>query len=271
LRVRGCIGILLLAWGLAGSVALADHSVSTDGMVLIPGGAFEMGADRSDGRVGIEVGVDSLPRHRSTVDAFWMDETEVSNEAYRVFLLATGRKLPVDPKFPDFFHWENGNFPPGLGRHPVVYVDWWDADAYCGSVGKRLPTEAEWEKAARGTDGRRYPWGNDFDAERCNSLENGLGWTAPVGSHPGDVSPYGVKDMCGNVAEWTASWYQAYPGSTLERRSFGEKYKVVRGSNWMLSFSPYSRTSHRSLAYDQEKRHRGIGMRCAVSAADVKR
>ena len=241
----------------------------TDGMVFIDGGVFTMGADASDGKVGIEVGVDSLPRHQQHVAAFWIDRTEVTNAQYREFIHATDRKLPVDPKFPDYFSWDKGDFPAGLDRHPVVYVDWGDADAYCQWAGKRLPTEAEWERAARGTDGRRYPWGNDFSKDLCNTMEGNLGWTAPVGSFDGDVSPDGVRDMCGNVSEWTADWYRAYPGSTLERRSFGEEYKVARGSNWMLSYSPYARTSNRTLSYEPTKRHRGIGFRCALSAEDA--
>ncbi len=264
--VVGAVITGVLSTGEAGTLA----EKPTRGMVLIHGGSFVMGADASDGKVGIEVGVDSLPRHRRHVDSFWIDRTEVTNEQYREFIRATGRQAPVDPKFPDYFSWQEGNFPPGLDRHPVVYVDWADADAYCQWVGKRLPTEAEWERAARGTDGRRYPWGDDFAEGLCNTLETHLGWTAPVASFDGDVSPDGVRDMCGNVSEWTSDWYQPYPGSTLKRRSFGEKYKVARGSNWMLSFSPYARASNRTLSYEPTKRHRGIGFRCALSVEDVK-
>ncbi|MBI5135896.1 MAG: SUMF1/EgtB/PvdO family nonheme iron enzyme [Nitrospirae bacterium] len=257
-----CAGLLVIGVHAAGAADLRQD------MVRVPAGPFEMGADARDGRVGVEVGVDSVPRHRVDVDAFWIDRTEVPNLAYREFVRATGRRAPVDPRFPEYFSWEEGNFPSGLERHPVVYVDWGDANAYCEWAGKRLPTEAEWEKAARGTDGRRYPWGEEFDLERCNVREGKLGWTAPVGSFDGDLSPYGARDLCGNVSEWTADWYRAYPGSDLERRAFGEENKVIRGASWMLSYRPYARVTHRTLAFRPTKRHRAIGFRCAVSAAD---
>ena len=238
-----------------------------EGMVFIPGGASIMGADGTDGRVGIVIGVDALPRHERQVEAFWIDRTEVNHYGYRDFVVATGRDTPADPKFADFFSWEEGDFPAGLGNHPVVYVDWNDAAAYCAWTGKRLPTEAEWEKAARGPGGRTYPWGDSWEQDRCLTRETGLGWTAPVGLTDGDESLYGVRDMCGNVSEWTDSWYLAYPGSTLEREAFGETYKVVRGGSWLLAAEPFSRVTHRTLSYLPRKRHRGIGFRCAADAA----
>jgi len=236
------------------------------GMVLVPAGPFTMGADERDGRVGVQIGVDEAPRHEVTLKAFWIDRTEVTHEAYRPFVAATGRETPVDPKFGDFYAWSGDEFPPGLANHPVVYVDWHDADAYCKWVGKRLPTEAEWEKAARGTDGRTFPWGEGIQPDWCNTRESEAEWSTPVGTIAHDVSPYGVMDMCGNVSEWTDSWYLAYPGSTLERTAFGEKYRVVRGGAWMLRALPFARVTHRTLAFEPTKRHRGIGFRCAMGA-----
>jgi formylglycine-generating enzyme required for sulfatase activity len=235
-------------------------------MVLVPGGPFVMGADDRDGRVGVEVGVDSLPRHERDVAAFWIDRTEVTHEAYRAFVADTGRKAPVDPRFADFYAWREGDYPAGLANHPVVYVDWHDADAYCAWAGKRLPTEAEWEKAARGTDGRTYPWGDTWEPDRCNTRETALGWTAAAGTTEGDVSPYRARDLCGNVSEWTADWYLAYPGSTLERRSFGKRFKVVRGGSWLLVHDPFARVTNRTLSFKPTKRHRSIGFRCAADA-----
>jgi len=235
-------------------------------MVLVPAGPFTMGADERDGRVAVEIGVDSLPRHEVDVKAFWIDRTEVTHAQYRAFVTATGREAPADPKFADFYAWSGDNFPPGLANHPVVYVDWFDADAYCRWVDKRLPTEPEWEKAARGTDGRTFPWGEGTEPDWCNTRETEAKWTTPVGTMAHDQSPYGVMDMCGNVSEWTSSWYRAYPGSTLERRSFGDEYKVVRGGAWMLGAHPFARVTHRTLAFEPTKRHRGIGFRCAMDA-----
>ncbi len=117
---------------------------------------------------------------------------------------------------------------------PVTGVTWRQAQAYCEANGKRLPTEAEWEKAARGPLGLEFPWGNEWDESKLN-IGAGEGWphnVAPVGSYPQGVSPYGVHDMAGNVMEWTADWYQAYPGSKYESDDFGEKMRVVRGGGW---------------------------------------
>jgi formylglycine-generating enzyme required for sulfatase activity len=255
--------VAALSLGAASAAGAGDRV----GMVLVPGGPFLMGADARDGEVGIEVGVDSEPRHTVTVAPFWIDRVEVTHAAYRDFVTATGRPAPADPRFNDFYHWQAGSYPPGTEKHPVVYVDWYDADAFCRWRGKRLPTEAEWEKAARGTDGRRYPWGDTFETDRCNTREMALGWSTPVGALEKDRSPYGVMDLCGNVSEWTDSWYERYPGSTLVRPSFGELYKVVRGGSWLLSYEPFSRASNRTLAFERTKRHRAIGFRCAADAA----
>jgi formylglycine-generating enzyme required for sulfatase activity len=134
----------------------------------------------------------------------------VTNVQYARFVRATGRDAPR--------HWENGAVPKGKALHPVVNVTWRDATAYAGWVGGRLPTEQEWEKAARGVDGRAYPWGEAFDAARCNTEESGIGDTTPVGrySPPGD-SPYGCADMAGNVWEWTASEPEGHRGAYVFR------------------------------------------------------
>jgi formylglycine-generating enzyme required for sulfatase activity len=260
-------GLALSAMVLAApAAAAASDGGGHAGMVLVPAGPFTMGADARDGRVGVQIGVDSVPRHEVNVKAFWIDRNEVTHEQYQPFVAATGRKTPVDPKFGDFYAWSGDEFPPGLANHPVVYVDWTDADAYCRSIGKRLPTEAEWEKAARGTDGRTYPWGEGIEPDWCNTKESEARWTTPVGTMTHDESPYGVMDMCGNVSEWTDTWYQAYPGSTLERNAFGQEYKAVRGGSWLLRAEPFARVTHRTLAFKPSKRHRAIGFRCAQDA-----
>lgn len=190
-------------------------------MVLIPAGEFIMG---SDDRLP-----DEGPQHKVSLSAYWIDVYEVTNEQYKAFIDATDRRSPA--------HFRNRTFPPGKATHPVTEVTWHDAEAYCLWAGKRLPTAEEWEKAARGTDGRMFPWGNEFDPDKANtplrwSRLQQEGDTMPVGSFPQGVSPYGLYDMSGNVWEWTASWYLPYPGNTHPSENYGEKYKTLKGGSW---------------------------------------
>ncbi len=242
----------------------AQQAASMDGMILIPAGAFVMGSTGKEGKVGFDIGVDELPQHEVYLDSYHIDQFELTNLQYGRFIKATGRPAPGDPKDPEYYTWADNEVPKGHERYPVVYVTWYDAEAYCQWAGKRLPTEEEWEKAARGTEGRAWPWGNQFDPSRCNVLETELGWLAQVGSFPQGVSPYGVHDLCGNVAEWTSSWYKAYPGNTLKRASFGEQYKVCRGGAWAAPAGPYARATNRNLAQPLDYRHRTVGFRCAM-------
>ncbi len=171
--------LLLLAAGTSGS------SAGPGGMVYVPPGPVPLGGPSPTAMPGPTV-VD--------VDGFWIDRFEVTNAEYMAFVRATGHRPPMFADDPDF------NRP----DQPVTGVSWDDAEAYCRWQGKRLPTEREWEKAARGTDGRLYPWGDRFAPEFAY-LEGEL--PAPVGSHPADVSPYGVYDMAGNVSEWVADMF----------------------------------------------------------------
>lgn len=232
-------------------------------MVKVSAGPFIMGSDEKDGIIGIDVGVDEVPRHEVILPEFYIDRYEISNRQYEEFVRSTGHRVPSEPRFPAYYQWEERHAPKGQEDYPISYVDYEDASAYCLWRGKRLPTEAEWEKAARGTDGRKWPWGNQFDSKKCNTDDSHLNWTVPVGSLPEGSSPYGVMNMCGNIAEWTSSWYKPYPGNSLKRDAFGELFKVVRGGAWSLPAHPFSRTSHRSYAVKPDKRHRSIGFRCA--------
>jgi len=196
---------------------------------------------------------DESPQQEVILDAYNIDIYPVTNAEYKKFVDATGHKPPRN--------WKNGTYPEGKADHPVVWVTWYDAQAYAEWVGKRLPTEAEWEKAARGTDGRIYPWGNEFDKNKCNSREAGIKDTVPVGSYPDNASPFGVYDMAGNVWEWTADWYDAYRGSLYEFNRFGEKYKVLRGGSW-YDGADFVRCSARNSA-DPNFSFSTIGFRCA--------
>lgn len=258
--------MLLASWG-AGQwvlkLAPAAEKNTPEGMVYIAGGRFIMGSTGQEGKVGFQIGVDEIPQRVINLAAFYVDKYEVTNSQYQKFIDATGRAAPVDPHDPLYYSWVNGKPPAGQENHPVVYVSWSDAEDYCRWSGKRLPTEEEWEKAARGSDGRAWSWGNTFDEARCNVYESSPLWTTPIGSYPEGVSPYGVYDMCGNVAEWTASWYQPYPGTRLQRASFGQHFKVARGGAWVLPYEPWSRATNRNLAQPPDYRHRSLGLRCA--------
>lgn len=249
--------------------------ISLDDMILIPAGTFLMGS--SDEEVtsvvralgGGELGPDvqwfaaERPQQEMHIDEFYIDKYEITNAQYKKFIEATGHSLPR--------HWEGGTYPEGKAEHPVVYVSWEDATAYCQWVGKRLPNEFEWEKASRGTDARIWPWGNTFDITKCNVESWEGSGSRPVGSYPEGVSPYGVYDMAGNVWEWTSSWYKAYPGSDYTTTEFGEKLRVLRGGSWYHynSLGPIgARCASRDRAVPQSVSY-VAGFRCAISPSEV--
>ena len=230
-------------------------------MVAIPGGEFIMGNDgRGDDGPGDE---DERPAHRARVRTFRIDRYETTNAMYEAFVKATGRTIP--------HHWANGVSPEDKADHPVVYVNWHDADAFCRWAGKRLPTEAEWERAARGTDGRRFPWGNEFSTTKANPPQYWLtkhepGDTMPVGSFPQGRSPEGLEDMAGNVYEWVSDWYQPYPGNAVPNVHYGVKNRVLRGGSWYDCLSYGCGLS--SPVYNRSRfapaiKNKGFGFRCA--------
>ncbi len=228
----------------------AEGPAVTNIMVKIPAGPFTMGSDN-----GAE---DEAPAHQVDLPAFEIDKFEVTNADFAQFVKAAGYQTDAE-KEGRTKNWRS--VAEGKDNHPVVFVSWNDATAYCQWVGKRLPTEAEWEKAARGTDGRTYPWGNEWDPSKVNAKETGLRGTAVVGSFGAGASPYGVEDMAGNVWEWTADWYEAYPGSTYKSDYFGQKFKVLRGGAWFET-ADFVRTTVRN-ANSQTAANDDIGFRCA--------
>ena len=212
---------------------------------------------------------DEGPQHSVTLPAFDIDRYEVTNMQYQRFIDATQRRSPD--------HFRNRTYPEGKADHPVTFVSWHDADAYCRWAGKRLPTDEEWEKAARGTDGRTYPWGNDINLANGNTPMRWAavgqeGDTTPVGAFAAGVSPYGLYDMSGNVWEWTASWYTAYPGSKTESENFGERYKTLKGGSWFdCSFYKcgISAPTYNRAFFSAKTKNDTFGFRCARDAIET--
>ncbi|SPP63212.1 formylglycine-generating enzyme family protein [Nitrospira lenta] len=226
-------------------------------MVLIPGGPFEMGA------AGTQALEDERPLHRVMLDPFMMDVSEVTTAQYGAFLSATGRAAP--------WLWETVSVAQHSDR-PVIGVDWHDADAYCRWKGKRLPTEAEWEKAARGVDGRLYPWGNLLPTKEVANFALGARFSysqvlMPVQSYEAGKSPFGLYQMAGNVGEWVSDWYGAnYYERSQETNPSGPEngqFKVLRGGSW--SDLPKYLLTYGRFRLPPETRNSYIGFRCVKS------
>jgi formylglycine-generating enzyme required for sulfatase activity len=188
-------------------------------MVLIPAGEFILGANDKD--------TAAYPEQKVNLPAFWIDKYEVTNAEFLDFAIKTGYQGEGAKEGKDWRQF----FTPDKANYPVLFITWNDAVAYCKSLDKRLPTEPEWEKAARGPNGFRYPWGDKWEAGKSNTYESGLREPTAIGEYPGDVSPFGVHDMLGNVQEWTDSWYKAYKGNPKADPNFGERFRVVRGAS----------------------------------------
>ena len=222
-------------------------------MVLVPAGEFTMGSSGGD--------PDELPVHKVYVGAFFMDKHQVSVAQYARFLEATHHERPPD--------WTTMNKPQNQNR-PVANVDWAEADAYCKWAGKRQPTEAEWEKAARGTDGRVYPWGNEpptrFHANSGKEVWSNHSALSPVGTFEAGKSPYGIYDMAGNVWEWVSDWYdpEYYQLSPSQNPPGPRKgsHKVVRGGSWGSNGITDLRSADRET-HLPSFRGFGTGFRCA--------
>jgi len=229
----------------------------------VPAGSFLMGSDEGDD--------DERPSHKVHVDAFYIGRFAVTNAQYREYVAAMGHHVP-DNWRPGRL-WMVGTYPRGRGDHPVVCVSWRDAVGYCrwlsAATGARirLPTEAEWEKAARGTDGRRYPWGHEFDELKCNCLTSKVMDTTPVGKYsPQGDSPYGAADMAGNTSEWTNSLHRPYPYDADDgREDFvgGESWRVVRGGSFESLSWQVRCTFRRGVVSAHRVGRRGF--RCAMS------
>ncbi|MBI4639679.1 MAG: formylglycine-generating enzyme family protein [Candidatus Tectomicrobia bacterium] len=265
--ILGKLLVLIVAGTLYAGQALAPREDPLKTMVLIPAGEFLRGSDDADIKQILQLveGAktsdykDEQPKQKISLDAFYIDKYEVSNAQYQQFLNATQAPKPS--------YWDRSNF--NKPDYPVVGVNWEEAKAYCEWAKKRLPTEAEWEKAARGTDGRLWPWGNNFTPLYANThgKEDGYYYTAPVESFPLGKSPYGVYNMGGNVDEWVADWYDGnYYKSAPKENPHGPPsgtQKVVRGGSW-LNDPDGSRIANRTVS-EPASRDSVLGFRCAKS------
>lgn len=241
-------------------------------LVYVPPGEFLMGSADGDN----DANDNEKPQHRVHLDAFWMDRTEVTNAQYRQCVEAKACQSPSNTRsVADSSYYGNGQY----DTYPVIYVSWYAAQEYCQWVGGRLPTEAEWEKAARGTDGQKYPWGNqpvaghllDFCDRNCPydwkdiSADDGYAGTAPVGNYPVGASPYGAWDMAGNVWEWVADrysdrYYQSAPAQNPPGPDTGI-YRVLKGGSWYGN-ARNARAADR-LWKDAGYVNYNVGFRCA--------
>lgn len=212
-------------------------------MVDVPAGPFQFGIDNAVQETG----------------PYRISKYPVTNEQFAAFVEATG----YEPKG----SWHGGEAEQ-RPDHPVTNVTFFDAKAFCKWVGGRLPSEQEWEKAARGTDARIWPWGNQPDPSRADCKERGIPSAMPVGSFPAGASPYGCLDMAGNVREWTLDYLNAYPGGAPQPELYGKRYRVVRGGAW-----PQSLADQRSYRreFRLPKHHESLtGFRCVWSETTVK-
>lgn len=237
----------------AGATGKVISSSPPEGMVYIPGGTFKMGRDDGDNY--------ERPAHEVKVAPFYIDQLEVTCEQYQRFVEEKHHKAPPG--------WRAGTYPQGWAKLPVTGVSWKDAGAYAEWLGKRLPTEAEWEFAARGTDGRRYPWGRDWDPKGANAEGSGPGRPTEVGLHPQGASPFEVQDMAGNVWEWTADSIHSYEGGNIPEDKFSpdakNRLKVIRGGCYLSDARSANGTYRRGWPATGAD-YTQTGFRCAKDA-----
>jgi len=252
--------------------------------------------------------LDETPKKRISLPAFYIDKFEVTNKQYKEYIFSSKKLIPYDwmsngyaltedqmEKMPldklrklaaeyarldiDTSKMEKtallkamGDFYAQIDKFPVGNVSWFEAKAYCEWRGGRLPSEAEWEKAARGKNGNEYPWGNEWNPKFANTGDDGE-WedgVAPVGAYKMNMSPFGVMDMAGNVWEWVADWYKAYPESSYQSNLYGETYRVIRGGGGGMghyAISYFYRTSTRQYS-EPEMQSADVGFRCAKDISD---
>ena len=254
---------------------------SKDGMTMlyVPAGDFLMGSLKGEGLS------DEHPQHTVYLDAYWIDQTEVTNTMFSTFVTVTNYQTDAEKAGKSDVYtgtqwievtgadWQHPQGPSsnlsGLDDHPVVFISWYDAQAYCEWAGRSLPTEAQWEKAARGTDGRAYPWGEKDPTQSLANYGSNVRSTTKVGSYIAVASPYGAMDMSGNVWEWVADWFDAnyYKNSTGSNPTgpVSGKQRVLRGGSWQ-SFMNVLRTALRYRDNPLDALN-DYGFRCVLGAS----
>jgi len=281
-------GTPLFSWAQANG---PDNPLEGD-MVFIPAGQFVFGTNQTDqSGLGASMGIpkplyqDAHPEQKPFLKGFYIDRLEVTNRRYQQFL----ENLPSHPEYKIMIEklgyyaapkgWQKNRSPEGLGEHPVVWVSWFDAANFCQWAGKRLPSEKEWERAARGTKGSAYPWGNTFERDHAN-LPGKIGSKvalAKTGAFPKGASSEGVQDLVGNVWEWVDGDYIPYPSNKLQFDDFNQGYKVIRGTSvsdighfpgefYAKVLKEYARSGYRQYA-DPDQGASDVGFRCVSSNA----
>jgi formylglycine-generating enzyme required for sulfatase activity len=280
-----CKKLLLICWLMLVLPALAACSnqaatwtspVDSKVMVRVPAGQFRIGTDSAQAtRLNHDFGLnaaslaDEMPAVSASLPEFYIDQTPVTNAEYKRFLDAhPERPVPfLGDDLAAAFNWDKVTrlYPAGREQYPVVLVTWQDAAAYCAWAGKRLPSEAEWEKAARGTDGRIWPWGNQWDPTRLNSVEGHKGDLVPAGQYPAGSSPYGALDMTGNIWQWTSSLDKPYPYQAADGREDPNAAgaRITRGGSWLFG-AAITRTATRNRLAPLDA-VLSVGFRCARS------
>jgi formylglycine-generating enzyme required for sulfatase activity len=269
------------------------QTATVDGMemVFIPAGSFTMGSTQQTISEAIQncriysdncqtdFFEDQFPPHDVNLDSYWIDQTEVTNAMFAAFLNDQGNRAQGGTTWLDAsgsrtrIHQEGDEWvvDSGYESHPVTQVSWYGAQAYCQWAGRRLPTEAEWEQAARGVDGRRYPWGNSQPTCQVTNFDECTSDTSPVGAYPQGASPYGVQDLSGNVWEWVADWYGAeYYANSPPNNPQGpvsSDGRVMRGGSWGTSPAFFEATYR--VTNTPEDSDNFSGFRCAVSHSDL--
>ncbi len=243
-------------------------------MVPIAAGTFRMGHPvERPGAYGQAWKENELPEHPVTLAAFHLDATEVTVSAYAEFLGEAGGDVHRHARMPIERTAEGYAPVAGAADRPIALVSWYDAVTFCAWAGKRLPTEAEWEKAARGEDGRTFPWGEDRPTMGRLNFADSLKAVARIGSYPAGAGPYGVEDMAGNVAEWVDNWYdpKVYTSDGVVQNPRGPatgRMKVVRGGSWQSR--EYAVRASARVAKRPTERSATVGFRCAMTPVAVR-